>query len=452
LKQDFQPDFDWIIIGAGFSATAVAHYLSQKKFEGPRRALLIESTFEPALGLAYSAPSSAHILNVPTKGMSIDCQDDLHFLTWCNSSGYAFTESTFAPRQIYGQYLKDCLSAAQKRNSNLTIEVIKGCAKNIQSIEAAGLKTELNDGREFLSRAVVVAIGNSPALEEAPHKEPAKLKTPWNKVDLIEASKTDEVAIIGTSLTAVDTVLALEDLKFKGRYTLLSRRRLLPHAHDLAAPKPSPEVALRLRQAVTSGNLSYRCAEFRKLVAEGDNWQSLFNELRPITPQVWKSLNVKSQRTFLRHLRPYWDAHRHRIPKDSLDTILRLQEAERLRVLAGHIKSLTGEANKLAIVIEKRGVRTSIAAEAAFDCRGIWSNISKHQSPLIKSLLSSGLASSDHLGLGFVTGGAGQLMSTSGQRAKNIFTLGTLRRGELWETTAVREVRAQAFEIAECLQ
>jgi uncharacterized NAD(P)/FAD-binding protein YdhS len=38
-----------------------------------------------------------------------------------------------------------------------------------------------------------------------------------------------------------------------------------------------------------------------------------------------------------------------------------------------------------------------------------------------------------------------------GNAAGRLFTLGNLRRGELWETTAIPELRAQAHAIAERL-
>ena len=449
MVQDSQLNFDWIIVGAGFSATAIVYYLSQQNFKTAKRALILEAKFEPARGLAYSAPSAAHLLNVPVRGMSIDCNQELHFLEWCKKSGYTFEANNFAPRQIYGAYLQDCLMQAQSKNSNLHVELANGCVTNVFKSEDGCTSIKLADGKTFTTQAVVIAIGNSPA---SPDGERTLLKTPWEKDDLMQASKLEEVTIIGTSLTAVDTVLALENLQFKGRYTLLSRRGLLPKAHNLESLAVRPEIQQRLKAVLTTGALSERSANFRKLIKEGQDWQSLFNALRPFTSDIWQSLNLKSKQSFLRHLRPYWDAHRHRIPNESLESILQLQSQGHLRLIAGRIQEINNKNAKIEISVKRRKSSQTIEADAAFDCRGIWGNVTRHPSLLIQNLLTSGLAVSDPLGLGFCTAKDGALVSRTGQSNNNIFTLGTFRRGELWETTAVREVREQAYQIAQCLK
>jgi uncharacterized NAD(P)/FAD-binding protein YdhS len=63
---------------------------------------------------------------------------------------------------------------------------------------------------------------------------------------------------------------------------------------------------------------------------------------------------------------------------------------------------------------------------------------------MVGSLLRSGLASADELGLGLRTDGDGHLLAADGSRDAPLLLVGALRRGELWETTAVPELRGQA--------
>lgn len=61
------------------------------------------------------------------------------------------------------------------------------------------------------------------------------------------------------------------------------------------------------------------------------------------------------------------------------------------------------------------------------------------------AVLARGSARRDSLGLGFATHPDGRLVSADELPA---WTLGQLRRGELWESTAIPEIRDQAAELA----
>jgi uncharacterized NAD(P)/FAD-binding protein YdhS len=44
----------------------------------------------------------------------------------------------------------------------------------------------------------------------------------------------------------------------------------------------------------------------------GTPWQAIINGLRPSLQDIWQILPAAEQARFLRHLRPFWDSHRHR--------------------------------------------------------------------------------------------------------------------------------------------
>jgi len=82
------------------------------------------------------------------------------------------------------------------------------------------------------------------------------------------------------------------------------------------------------------------------------------------------------------------------------------------------------------------------------NCTGAAASIPAH--PLLGRLAAAGLCAPGPLGLGVATTGDGQLLTAYGV-ATGISTLGPLRRGDLWETTAVPEIRQQVFAIANAL-
>ncbi|WP_262338965.1 hypothetical protein [Gordonia sp. CNJ-863] len=83
------------------------------------------------------------------------------------------------------------------------------------------------------------------------------------------------------------------------------------------------------------------------------------------------------------------------------------------------------------------------------NCTGPQSDVRKLGNPVLDSILDAGLATTDPLGLGLITDD-GRVLDADG-RPGPIWTLGSLRRGELWETTAVPEIRMQAEELAASL-
>ncbi|MFJ7997683.1 hypothetical protein ACIQ7D_11140 [Streptomyces sp. NPDC096310] len=91
----------------------------------------------------------------------------------------------------------------------------------------------------------------------------------------------------------------------------------------------------------------------------------------------------------------------------------------------------------------------SVTVGAVVNCAGTESRTRELADPLVRSLLDTGTAAPGPHGLGFDTTAGGRLVPAPGHRAAPVWTLGQLRRGNLWETTAVPEIRVQAVEVAE---
>ena len=72
-------------------------------------------------------------------------------------------------------------------------------------------------------------------------------------------------------------------------------------------------------------------------------------------------------------------------------------------------------------------------------------------SPLVDALLARGLARPDPLRLGLDVGADGGLVDRGGRVDPRLLTVGPPRRGRLWESTAVPEIRQQAAGVATLL-
>jgi uncharacterized NAD(P)/FAD-binding protein YdhS len=249
--------------------------------------------------------------------------------------------------------------------------------------------------------------------------------------------------LIGTGLTMVDTVLSLAEQGHEGRIHALSRHGLLPHVHrpgvvagkpvDLPEPRRVRSLLGVLRREVRSAR-------------EGADWRGVMDALRPVTASMWRELPESERRRFLRHLRAFWDVHRHRMAPEVGETIAQLQRVGLLRLHAARVRGFrVTDAEWVTVRVRPRGWtdEAMFRVHHVINCTGPDASIARGH-PLLRGLLEAGLAQPDALGLGLATDAEGALLDAAGHVSEGLFTLGPLRRGDLWESTAIPEIRVQA--------
>ena len=149
-------------------------------------------------------------------------------------------------------------------------------------------------------------------------------------------------------------------------------------------------------------------------------------------------------------MRPFWEASRHRLPPATHQAIEELIDCGTLRVLAGRVTEATQQDANVDVSILLRGARETVSlfTDRIINCTGS-GTCDRVQEPFIERLLEMGLASYDRLRIGIGTDDHGRLIGASGKSSANLYALGPLRKATLWETTAVPEIREQAWELAE---
>ena len=164
--------------------------------------------------------------------------------------------------------------------------------------------------------------------------------------------------------------------------------------------------------------------------------------------------SVADRREFLqRHVRE-WERRRHRMAPAVAERLAQLASTGRLTTLAARLSGVDGAGPRLRVTVDLGGGRDSrqLDCERIIVCAGPGTDIRRSPSRLLQSLLQSGRVVPDDLGLGLRASGDGALLDDQGREGDGrIFTLGPLRRGELWETTAVGEIREQARDLAAVL-
>jgi uncharacterized NAD(P)/FAD-binding protein YdhS len=177
-------------------------------------------------------------------------------------------------------------------------------------------------------------------------------------------------------------------------------------------------------------------------------WRSVVDSLRPLTPDLWRGLSLDDRRTFLRDLKWEWDIHRHRMAPPVAREINTLLAERRFQVERGTIAAVTTTSTAIIVHVEHDGERRDIVADWLINATGPGSTVPSAEDSLIQQLLADGLAPPDALGIGIACDSTGALLSAYRGANARLFTLGPPRRGELLESTAIREIRSQAKAIS----
>jgi uncharacterized NAD(P)/FAD-binding protein YdhS len=237
----------------------------------------------------------------------------------------------------------------------------------------------------------------------------------------------------------VDLVLSLDAAGYRGRIVAVSRRGLIPRSHADFDPAPVE------RDHVPSGSVGALWRWLRRRGAQV-GWRAAVDSLRPYSHSLWQSLDGVQQQRFLRHARPWWDVHRHRIAPEVARTIARLIGEGQLEVMAGRIISAQAADDGLDVQIRRRGASLpqTMQFAYAFNCTGPLHSIARTKDPLLRSLLDAGAVHPDHLGIGLDVDERSR--AAGGER---LWALGPLTKGRYWEIIAVPDIREQAAAVAD---
>lgn len=453
------------ILGGGLAGVLVAMQLIHQA-ESPLSLQIFDQFGQFGRGLAYQPRQVAHLLNVAAGKMSLDPALPADFLHWLQQQAQfaadepAVLAQAYLPRAVFGDYVaqrwQEALALAAQKGLQVGLRKARITALDLADQTAPRLQSE---GQWYSYQQLVLACGNElprhPAGFATLVDHPAYVHNPWSDAWLHKLKQDSQVLILGNGLTMVDTLLSLRAAGLKTPVLSVSPHGygMLPHRHpglQLTQFSQALPQQASLRQLLRLFNRARH--QVRRL---GVSAEPLIDALRPHTQRYWQQFSHAEKTLFMRRLRHLWGVARHRVPLHVHDQLQQQRLQGLLAVHAGRVLSVCAKGEGLILEINSRIHRDVPAqtctyqADLVLNCTGPEQDYRQLSGHVLQQAMAAGTLAAGPLGLGLAADVASlRVKNAGGVVQPAVYAIGSLLRGELWESTALHEIRQQAQQIA----
>lgn len=447
------------IVGGGASGTLVAARILDASHARPVHVTIVDPAEQLGAGIAYGTDDPDHLLNVRASGMSADPSDPDDLLRWARRECDAGPD-TFVARRDFRRYLQEHLQHARDHAADAELEVVRDVAWSL-TVDPGRCELGLGSGASVFAERVVLAIGNPPpgippSLDELDGAR-GWVPDPWAPDALRRIEDAQDILLVGTGLTMVDVAITLGRQDVPGRRMIaLSRHGLVPAAHLVHQQVRPLDVIDLSRDGDDVRRLS---ARLRAQTVEGvgrqyddEDWREVVDAVRPFANALWQRFDDVQRRIFLTEELRRWDVHRHRMSPATAARLADLRARGHVQLGPGRVLGArTLDDGRVQVDLLMDGLEQRRIVDAVVNCTGPGRHWEPPTNPLVADLIERGSARPDPLGLGLWTTPRGELRDAHGATVPEVLVIGPPRRGSLFETTAVPELRSQALHIADLL-
>jgi uncharacterized NAD(P)/FAD-binding protein YdhS len=442
------------IIGFGFSGSIAAANLVRDAVS-PLTLYIVDETAD-ARGVAYATTNPEHLLNVRAAGMSAWADAPEHFVAWLATDAAKqaqarmgisgnFSGDDFVPRMLYGAYLQSIWRETQDiaAQKNCSIKLVPSRAVAIRQGDSAAVLTARGDA--IAVDTIILAVGHEtkPILPNV--VSPHIIQNPWAEQAFGGAANwPSPVMLVGTGLTAVDVMLSLRRAGYAGEIVAASFSGCLPQPHAT----PTAVFAFGAQEIAALKTLTPMLHMLRTKIRELGDWRVAIDALRPHTQALWQRLTTRHQQHFLSRLNTRWITHRHRMAPEIAATIDAEIAAQKLRLMGCKTIEARQEEGQLAVTIIAHNAVEQLHPSRVMNCAGLELNLARSKNPLLRHLLADGCVEPHATGLGVAVD---PHCRAWGNLHPYLYVIGSLMTGQLLESTAVPELRAQAASISQAI-
>ncbi len=408
------------VIGGGASGCLAAIRILEE-LNNEISALYLFDPNEIGAGVAYSDNDPNLILNVSTEKMGID-----DFIRNYHPELLKDIHYPYVPRHYFKLYLQQRLNTAKTEK----LHIVKDKVKKLSRVQGQW-QIECEGKTHLVVDSVILATGytqlgyQSIGLHAFDYENFKKIP------------KKSKVLIIGSGLSGID---AWRVLNRDQSIDFLSRRGSFPLCHE-----NNPTRALKKNPDWVGQSPCQILRSLRAFNSCGVSWPQLADRVRVQATKIWGYWSHSERKQFIRHLKPYWNRIRHRVPGTVMAEVEMSIHRGMTRTLRGQLISIHQKGTKKLLTYRPYSVFRSdgsdpqpIEAEydEVIDATGL-----KVEESLGSTDFNDFHVRPSQLGLGFENFGAPRFWS-----------IGPASSAKYWEITAMPEICKQIEELIQDLK
>lgn len=473
------------IIGGAASGVAVLDQILMQTLQSEKQRsineiVVFEKGEQFARGLAYSTSSDSHILNMANSTMSLRPDEPEHFTNFLQGTGNENGQG-FAQRKAFGAYIqKHFLTTLQKAAAHGIKVSVKSHSEVTDVQQSEGVYHLSVAGKERQSfDKLFLCVGNLAAVTLSEFNGKAGYHgLPYDIACITKGIPAQEdITLIGSGLTAIDTYLALREAGHEGKITFVSRQGILPKVRGDSEPYQlkhlSPENLSDLSRGgtvklslATIQNLFIReffaagitpdfirternsfaemsDAEILKrdlgLVGTDENtrYLSVLKAMDDVIGHIWNSLDVADQKAFDKHYKRLWDAYDYPMPEPNARKILLGLERGDLENISG-LSGIIHDPQSGEYTIEHAN-GAAFTTKYVINATGQNHDITRAHNALLQNLQRYGLIHPHPLGGINVDFDTGQVVRHDNSLSNSLYVVGSLTRGVHFYTNSLAE-------------
>lgn len=458
------------IVGGGATGIAMLRHLADRawtdRHDNPISAIRLfdKSGFDG--GMAYRTESEHHLLNMKVSTMSIRVGDTQDFLRWTDRVALPCDSNDHLPRKVYRRYLEDARQSAIDRCLDA------GISFHAEQAEVIGMRwspgqivLRTDDGTEHASSVVILCTGhNAPDDHYGLATSPNFLRNPYAAFEFPDRDDV-EIGILGTGLTAVDSLVALASTHPSVRLTCFSRSGLFPTVQSTTLLASSGDFRLAVRSYIQSreqigaDEFAVKISELLQVHAgiacdlscrdaDGDaladierniaaaqsgrpNVSSVLTSIADVICDAWNKMNRIEKTRFMEVYNAGWLRNRSAMPLANAIKIRNLLRSRRLSTVS-----------RLRNVVEHGGrFRATFGEGASHDVDYVIAatgpSYRLNGSPLYRDMQRQGIVALDRLGGISCDYADGKVRDADGQKYRNLYAAGSPTKGTHFYAAAV---------------